>query len=61
MKNKLQRAEVLRILGSQKNFLSTTYGVNKLGIFGSVARNEASEASDVDVVAKELINWTASV
>ena len=26
------------------------YGVTKIGIFGSVARDDASEASDVDIV-----------
>lgn len=49
---KLQRSEVLRILTQHKGELAERYGVNKLGIFGSVARNEATEISDVDVVVE---------
>ncbi len=52
MKNKLQRSEVLRILGLHKELFKTRYGVINLGIFGSVARDEAVEASDVDVVVE---------
>ncbi len=52
MKNKLQRSEVLRILGLHKELFKTRYGVINLGIFGSVARDEAGEASDVDVVVE---------
>jgi len=47
---KLHRAEVLRILDLHKEKLAERYGVTKLGIFGSVARDEATEASDVDIV-----------
>lgn len=35
-----------------RQYLSTkaeTYGISKIGIFGSVARNEQTEESDVDV------------
>ncbi len=52
MKNKLQRAEVLRVLGSKKDELTSNYGVTKLGIFGSIARDDASKTSDVDVVVE---------
>ncbi len=52
MKNKLQRAEVLRVLGSRKDELTSNYGVTKLGIFGSIARDDASKTSDVDVVVE---------
>jgi len=50
MKTKPQREEVLRILGLHKDELASRYGVTRLGIFGSMARDEAAEASDVDVV-----------
>ena len=52
MSNKLQRSEVLRVLGLHKDEFASRYGVVKLGIFGSIARGEASEASDVDVVVE---------
>ena len=48
----LQRDEVLRILGKHRAELAERYGVIKLGIFGSVARNEATLTSDVDVVVE---------
>ena len=49
-KKKLHRNEVLQILGLHKDELASRYGVTRLGIFGSMARDEAVEASDVDVV-----------
>lgn len=48
----LDRAEVLRILGLHKNEFASRYGVTKLGIFGSMARDEAAKVNDVDVVVE---------
>lgn len=48
----MQRETVLRTLSAQKQELSMKYGVTRLGIFGSVARNQAAEASDVDIVVE---------
>lgn len=46
----MNRAEVLRLLNKHQSELAERYGVTRLGIFGSVARGEATESSDVDVV-----------
>ena len=46
----LCRSEVLKILGRYKAEFAERYGITSLGVFGSVARHEASEESDVDVV-----------
>ena len=46
----LRRSEVLEILGRHKAEFAERYGVTSLGVFGSVARDEAGEQSDVDVV-----------
>jgi len=46
----MDRAEILKILAQHHDELAKQYGVTKLGIFGSVARGEASDASDVDVI-----------
>lgn len=46
----LDRSKVLEILRQIKPSLQEKYGVTRLGIFGSVARDEATETSDVDVV-----------
>ena len=46
----MQRETVLRALNAHKKELSTKYGITRLGIFGSVARDQATETSDVDIV-----------
>ncbi|MCB0017934.1 MAG: nucleotidyltransferase family protein [Anaerolineales bacterium] len=48
----MQREEVLATLRRHKQELVAKYGVTRLGIFGSVARDEATEASDVDIVVE---------
>jgi uncharacterized protein len=45
-----RRSEVMEILDRNKAMLAARYGIISLGIFGSVARDEADEGSDVDVV-----------
>jgi uncharacterized protein len=45
-----RRQEILEVLRHHKEELASNYGVTKLGVFGSVARDEAREESDVDVV-----------
>ncbi|MBC6472640.1 MAG: nucleotidyltransferase domain-containing protein [Hormoscilla sp. GM102CHS1] len=46
----LVRSKVLEVLRQLKPSLQQKYGVTRLGFFGSVARDEATETSDVDVV-----------
>ena len=43
------RDQVLHILGQQREALRA-YGVRKLRLFGSIARDEAGEGSDLDFV-----------
>ena len=45
-----RRAEILDVLRRHKAELAARYGITSLGIFGSVARDEAKEDSDVDIV-----------
>lgn len=42
-------AEVIRILKKFKKECSYKYGIKSLGIFGSFARNQQIETSDLDV------------
>ena len=42
-------AEYLRLLKQFKDTKGVTYGIQKIGLFGSVARGEHRENSDVDV------------
>lgn len=48
----MQRDAVLRALRAHLQELSTQYGFTRLGIFGSVARDQATETSDIDVIVE---------
>jgi len=50
MMSVLSRNEVLETLGRHKAEFAVRYGITSLGVFGSVARDEADEESDVDIV-----------
>ena len=43
------RTEILQLLKRYKPTAQKKYGMTKIGIFGSVARGEQNENSDVDV------------
>jgi uncharacterized protein len=51
-RNTLDREAVLRVLRRYKQDFERLYGVTALGLFGSLARGEATPASDVDVVVR---------
>ena len=42
-------AEILELLRIYKTQFASKYGFKRLGVFGSVARGEQTEQSDVDV------------
>lgn len=46
----MNRAQVLQQLASSKNELALRYGVTRLALFGSVARESARPDSDVDIL-----------
>ena len=43
------RTEIIHLLNLYKPTAQSKYGLTRLGIFGSVARGEQTEDSDVDV------------
>ena len=49
---RLQRAEALAVLKRHKEEFERVYGVTALGVFGTAARDDATESSDVDVVLR---------
>jgi uncharacterized protein len=49
MKANLHKETILQMLVANKEQLAT-YGVNKIGLFGSHVRNEANENSDIDLL-----------
>lgn len=48
----VSRDETIKILREYKKKHEKEYGIEMLGIFGSVARGQATENSDVDVVIR---------
>jgi predicted nucleotidyltransferase len=48
----MKRDQVIQVLQSQLPELATSFGVRKLAILGSVARDAAREGSDVDVLVE---------
>lgn len=47
---KPEKEKILLVLKNISPVLMEKYGVTKIGIFGSVARDQAGESSDVDIV-----------
>ena len=45
----INRAECIQKLQACKNVVTDKFGVHSMRLFGSVARNEQSESSDVDI------------
>lgn len=48
----LELQECINKLASFKSAFAQKYGITKLGIFGSVARKENTEKSDIDIVVE---------
>ncbi len=48
----MKRDDALRILADHRDELRQQFGVQSLALFGSVARNEATETSDVDLLVE---------
>lgn len=48
----MQRDQVLEILARHRDRLRSEYGVRRLTLFGSTARGEALDSSDVDLLVE---------
>jgi predicted nucleotidyltransferase len=48
----MNKSEVQRMINEHKAFLTETYSVEKIGLFGSFARNENTEDSDIDLLVE---------
>jgi len=48
----LAKRKILNILKQYKIEHNTDYGITKIGVFGAVARDEAKDSSDIDVVVE---------
>jgi hypothetical protein len=50
----MDRNDVINVLRAYKQDYATQYGILSLGIFGSVARGQSREDSDVDICIKTI-------
>lgn len=48
----MERETALSVLRHYKTAFEREYGVERIGIFGSIVRNEAGPESDIDVVVE---------
>ncbi len=48
----MSRSDILKILKEFKENHAEEYGILLMGVFGSVARDQATEKSDVDIFLK---------
>ncbi len=44
--------DALKVLKEHENVIKERFGVRKIGLFGSFARGEASDKSDVDILVE---------
>jgi uncharacterized protein len=45
----MNKNKIIQILGQYKKDFADKYGIIRMGIFGSLARNNAEDESDIDV------------
>ena len=48
----MNRDEVLNVLRAHKAILSQRFGVTEFALFGSTARDQATDVSDVDILVR---------
>jgi len=50
--NEISKTSILNHITRIKPFLTSTFGVNRIGLFGSYATNNATHASDIDLLVE---------
>ncbi|MEO1953571.1 MAG: nucleotidyltransferase domain-containing protein [Campylobacterales bacterium] len=48
----MTKSDIINYLKRQNSFFKEKYAVEKIGLFGSYARDEAKDTSDIDIVVK---------
>ena len=48
----LSKEEILQFLGANKKLLQDTFGVIRIGIFGSFAQDRQTPDSDIDIIVE---------
>jgi len=49
-KNQIEKELVIKKLKEIKDYLRKEYGIENIGLFGSLVRNEQNESSDIDLL-----------
>ena len=52
MKKKLSKRKIINLIKSEKTFLKNNFGVLKIGLFGSYARDQHNQDSDIDFLVE---------
>ena len=48
----LTKEKVIKILQEKHSYLTTEFGVSKIGLFGSYAKGQSVDTSDIDLVVE---------
>jgi len=48
----MTKTEIINFLSSNKEYMHNEFGVDKIGLFGSYSRNEATSESDIDIAVE---------
>jgi predicted nucleotidyltransferase len=48
----LTRDQIVQILQKEQAYLANEFGVSKIGLFGSYAKGQADQASDIDILVE---------
>lgn len=48
----MQKEDILDFLSAKKEFMRESFGVLKIGLFGSCARGDNNEKSDIDIAVE---------
>ena len=48
----LTKEKIIELLQQNRTYLYTAYGVRRIGLFGSYAKGQPDETSDIDVVVE---------
>ena len=54
----LTQKEIMQYLKENKDFFKIKFNILKIGIFGSYARNEQTETSDIDIIIEMPLDTT---
>jgi predicted nucleotidyltransferase len=52
MNKRVVKEDIISFISAHKDDLKRNYGVRKIGLFGSYAKGEAFEGSDIDIVVE---------